>query len=103
MRAKIQTRFATAKATASVLGVPRARAKKLAKLVDLLSPVKDFVHVHSKSPSALNGGLSKTTFHGFQQGHLRTVASSTLKRKTSKKTRASRKRQARAGFSKASR
>ncbi len=103
MRVKIRTRFATAKATARALGVPRIRAEKLAKLVDSPAQAHHTNHLLSEASPVPQRHSSKSTFAFRRNGRKFADALSTVKSHSSKIASASRKRQSRVRISKASR
>ena len=103
MKVKINARFATVEDTAKALGVPLSRARKLARLVDPSRYRNRSVTVHSKVSQKHDWTSLMAASVERKNGSRPHAKSGPLKRKTAKKTDASRKRRTRAKVSKASR
>jgi len=105
MKARIDARFATAKETANVLGVPFSRMKKLVSLTHSTFGDEPVARWHAfKTQQGKNS--SKNPHLGFVSVHFKASdskdKSSSKKRRATKKS-ASRKRHARGKVTKASR
>jgi hypothetical protein len=103
MKVKINARFATVEDTAKALGVPLARARKLARLVDPSRYRNRSATVDSKVSQRHDWTSLTATSLERKNGSGPHAKSGLLKRRTRKKTDASRKRRTRAKVSKASR
>jgi hypothetical protein len=103
MKVKINARFATVEDTAKALGVPLSRARKLARLVDPSRYRNRSVTVDSKVSQTHDWASFAAASIERKNGSRPHAKSGSPKRKTPKKTDASRKRRTRAKISKASR
>jgi hypothetical protein len=103
MKVKINARFATVEDTAKALGVPLSRARKLARLVDPSRYRNRSVTVHSKVSRTHDWTSLTASSVERKNGSRPHAKSGPLKRKTPKKTDASRKRRTRVKIFKASR
>lgn len=102
MKARIDTRFASAKETARVLGVPKSRLRKLVRLADSLIPERNGSGpAHSTSvrrSKALQGNFGLAN-HRLKDS-ASNATSSHRKQKASKKSGSNHKRRARAKVAK---
>ncbi|MGA7915953.1 MAG: hypothetical protein WCA00_12010 [Candidatus Acidiferrales bacterium] len=103
MGVKINARFATVEDTAEALGVPMRRVRELTKFVDTFRDLKKAGLSNRKALRALKKGTAVDILAVSKNGSEMHESSGPLKRKSAKKTFASRKRRTRAKASKAPR